>query len=100
MEHTKKAIMSQKYREFNRSFAFELGHVYGRYSEAKARAWDYCLSLADKYNGGALRILSANTMIFTVGFVGEINNRKAFFYITPSYDRYIYLDEIAEYHKG
>lgn len=66
-----------------------LRDVYGRYSEAKADAEDYCLDLCyNKLNGRGFVILSANTMQFSVGFLFEDPETGAerFAYITRDYN--------------
>ena len=45
-----------------------LGEVYGRYSDAKAYAYNYCRDLCRKYNGERFCITSANTFTFVVSF--------------------------------
>jgi glutathione peroxidase-family protein len=67
---------------------------YGSFSYAKAQAFEYCKELKSKYNGRGLKIIGYNSNRFSAGFIGEIENREAFFYITADYDRYIFLDEI------
>lgn len=47
-----------------------------------------------EYNGKALKIIGYNTMTFSVGFLGTVDGRAAFIYITKTYDRYIYIDEM------
>lgn len=80
-----------------RNYALAVGQeslsaVYGRYSEAKAKAFDYCRRLCSDLDGWGLRITSYNTMIFTVGFyfVNEFGV-VCMAYITPSYDYYFEL---------
>ena len=86
---------TQKIRNAKRLHAVaeydELGDIYGTYSRAKEKAMLYCHSLMNKYNGKDLRILSWNTFIFTVGFYGVYDGKKAFFYITPNNDYCMYL---------
>ena len=96
MTHTKNAQIKAAYRSYKHSSDFCLEHVYGSYSQAKANAWEYCRQEELRYSGYDLKVITHNTMIFTAGFIGSINGKLAFFYITPCYDRYIYLDEIAE----
>lgn len=70
----------------------ELYEVYDRYSSAKAKAFDYCKGLCAKKNGNGLRILSANTFVFTAAFTYEENGKSYLMYITPSNDLPIELD--------
>ena len=69
----------------------ELCQVYGSYSRAKERAMLYCMELMAVYKGTDLRIISWNTFMFTVGFYGEYDGKKAFFYIKPNNDYCMYL---------
>lgn len=73
---------------YNYSTDYRLEDVYGRYSSAKARAWNYCVELMKKYNGYGLKVLSSNTFMFTAGFLFEDKETGAvqFMFITPSYD--------------
>lgn len=63
---------------------------YNRPSQAKERAFKYCEDLRDKYQDSTTRsyygILSYNTSIFTYGFIGIYEGKKAVFYITPTSD--------------
>jgi hypothetical protein len=54
---------------------------------------EYCMDLMKDHNGHGLKILSFNLFHFSVGFYGEMNGKKAFFYITKSYDRFFYLED-------
>lgn len=77
------------YQRYNMSDDMQLRDVYGRWSDKKERAYNYCRELMYKYNGNGFRIISANTFMFTVGFefphpnTGEL----MFAYITPDYNR-------------
>lgn len=95
MKHTNTAQIKRAYCEYLKSPNWRLWHCYERYSESKEAAYEYCLDLVHRYNGGTYRIIGFNSMTFSFGFVGEINGKEAFFYITKSYDRFIYLDEIG-----
>ena len=71
-----------------------LWHVYGRYSQAKESAYDYCetllFDLAD--NVISYGISSANCMKFTFSAVFETGGEKYVLICTASYDR-VYLLE-------
>ena len=70
-----------------------LSDVYGSYSCNKARAMTYCLDLMAQLNGHDLRIVSHNTMVFSVAFVFEDKDTGVcqMAYITRDYDRYFEL---------
>lgn len=73
---------------YNNSTDYSLGDVYGRYSAAKAQAWNYCVELMKKYDGYGLKVLSSNTFMFTAGFlfVDKDTGVIQFMFITPNYD--------------
>jgi len=70
-----------------------LYQVYENYSLNKQYAYERCVSLMNDLDGYDLRIISANTMQFTVGFEFEdASGNPMFAYITRDYDRYCYLN--------
>lgn len=71
-----------------------LDEVYGRYSVAKAYAWEYCESLCRELDGRHLCITSANTYMFTAQFEFKHpeNGRPMVCHITPSRTSAMYLD--------
>lgn len=90
MELTNTKQIHEAYKRYRNSSATTLCDVYGSYSSAKARAYDYCLDLYRKYNGRGFRIVSANAMTFSVGFEFIDNDGVACFcWITKDYDRYM-----------
>lgn len=92
MMQCKRKFMYEKMREYKQSKLYNLYSCYNTVSDSKESAYDYCLRLMDKYNGTDLRIIGYNTFTFSVGFIGEYEGRKAFFYITADYDRFMYID--------
>ena len=74
------------YEAYQRSTAYELHHVYGSYSSAKAQAWKYCRELMNKKNGYGLKVISANGWMFTAGFLFEEDGKEMFMYITKTKD--------------
>lgn len=66
----------------------QLRDVYGRYSDKKARAYEYCRNLMLKYNGYNFYIISYNTFMFTCGFMfhDPATDELMFAYITPTYN--------------
>lgn len=97
MKRVNNKIVAQQYFHYVNSNTRYLEQCYGRYSGAKAKAYDYCVDLYSKYEGVDFKIIGYNTCTFSVGFVGWINDRMAFFYITANYDRYMYMDDIQKY---
>lgn len=77
-----------RYEDYKRSNATDLSDVYGRYSTAKARAWNYCKDLMRQHEGWGLRIITHNGFMFTAGF--EFTDPETgvlmFMYITKTYD--------------
>lgn len=76
------------YQRYTYSDDTQLRDVYGRYSDKKARAYDYCRNLMLKYDGYDFRIISYNTFMFTCGFMfhDPATNELMFAYITPTYN--------------
>lgn len=95
MRHAKRTEIGGAYARYQRATARFLHEVYSRWSQAKESAYNYCTNLMVEYQGHTPRIIGANTCTFSLGFIGEIDGRKAFFYITRDYDRYIFIDEMG-----
>lgn len=77
-------------KDYERSTAYDLSDVYGRYSQSKANAFRYCEDLYRAVGGiEGIRILSHNTFTFSVGFLftDKENGHLRFAYITADYDR-------------
>ena len=69
-----------------------LHDVYGTFSQAKEKAYDYCLGLMRKYDGSNFKIISFNTFMFTAGFTfTDEQGNDCMMYITPSQDKVIVL---------
>ena len=81
------------YRQWQLTSTKYLWDVYGKFSQKKVRAYEYCEELMHRYGGRGLRILSHNTYMFTVGFecCHPETGEACFAYITPSHDRYVKL---------
>ena len=71
---------------YKRSRMYDIGDAYGRYSSAKAHAWEYCVSRCETLNGDCLKVISKNTFVFTAGFTFMEDGKRKFYYITPNYD--------------
>ena len=96
MKECKSELMKGAYARYLRSCHYCLSDVYKSFSVRKERAFYYCRELVNIYNGIQGRIISANCNVFTYGFIGEIEGKQAFFYITKHYDRYIYLEDLED----
>lgn len=96
MVECKRKFMKGVYNYYLLSNDYGLRDVYKSYSLYKERAFEYCRNLVAKYNGIQGRIISFNSNVFTYGFIGEIEGKRAFFYITKDYDRYIYLEDLED----
>ena len=87
-------LLRGAYESWKRSTDYELWHVYDNYSDAKYNALEYCRELKYQLGGRRLRIVSHNTMQFTVGFefdhprTGEL----CFAYITRDYNRFMKVE--------
>lgn len=83
------------YAIYLRSNYYGLYDCYESPSEAKQNAYNYCIRLQmDTPAGRQGRVISYNTFMFTYGFIGRMNGKDAFFYISPNREWYAYLDEI------
>lgn len=96
MIECKRKFMKGMFNHYLMSNDYRLRDVYKSYSIHKERAFDYCRNLVAKYNGTQGKIISFNTTCFTYGFIGEIEGKQAFFYITKDYNRYIYLEDLED----
>lgn len=84
--------MQKAYLYYKNSKLEVLGSCYRNCSIRKERAFMYCTDLCTKYSGQDLRIIRYTCMTFSAGFIGYVNGKKAFVYITKSYDRFMYID--------
>ena len=100
MVHCKSKIMAAAYNSYLKSSDRELWHVYGKYSEYKVAAMEYCKKLAADHCAPSVYIIGHNCNTFSVGFVGVKDEKETFFYITKDYDRFIYMDELENMRKG
>lgn len=92
MEKRNTKTLRVAYSSYQQSNYYTLRDCYASYSYAKERAFNYCKELCDKYNGNGLKIISYNIFGFSCGFIGIIDNKKVFVYITKDYDRYLELE--------
>lgn len=68
---------------------FRLSDVYGRYSDAKGRAYNYCMYICNELDGYNFRITSYNTQMFTVAFLFDMpTGETALAVITPTHNYY------------
>lgn len=91
MKRTEKQIMTGNayLQRYNASTATELHHVYGSYSAAKQRGMDYCKRKAAAIGSGSVRIISHNTMQFTVAFPCIIDGVKCIA-VETAHNSYLY----------
>lgn len=94
MTHANTQTLRDAYHRYTKSHTYTLEQAYTNHSRAKQYAWDYCRELEHKYNGYNLKIIGFNSQTFSVGFIGKIGDKDAFFYITRDYDRFILIEEI------
>lgn len=75
-----------------------LSDVYGRYSDAEERAYDYCMYICNELDGYNFRITSYNTNIFTVAFLFDMpTGETAMAVITPTHNYYCVYDAIERF---
>lgn len=92
-EDKKNARIAKAHVEaWSNSLDTQLWHVYKSHSIYKEQAFEYCKQLMYDLKGYGLRILSANTTAFTVGFMffDPETGDEMFAYITKDYDRFCY----------
>lgn len=91
MKRAEKQIMTGNayMQRYNASTATELYHVYGSYSAAKARAMVWCKEKAARIGTGTAKIISHNTMQFTVAFPCIIDGVKCIA-IETAHNSYLY----------
>ena len=72
----------------------QLSEVYGRYSSAKAYAWERCERICAELDGRNLCITSSNTFVFIAQFefLHPENGRPMVCHITPAQVKAVYLD--------
>ena len=92
MKKANTKTLKSAYARYQQSSNYTLRDCYENYSYAKERAFNYCKELCEKFNGNDLKIISYNTFGFSCGFVGLIENKKVFVYITKDYDRFLELE--------
>lgn len=86
--------MRKAYTQYLKSTNKYLTDCYTTCSGAKMQAYGACMREVYKYSGINHKIVTYNRNIFTFGFIGKINDKEAFFFITPTKDSFIYTDEI------
>ena len=82
----------QYINNYNYSNDIFLRDVYGSYSRAKEKAFEYCLKTLDTLGGYSQRITTFSKFVFTFAFVFDFDGAKYLCYITPSKDYKIKLD--------
>lgn len=92
MKKTNTTQMKNAFRSYQMSEARLLRDVYTTWSDEKQKAFNHCFDVYNQYNGTQYRIIGANTFSFSFGFIGYVDGKKAFFYITASNERYMYID--------
>ena len=92
-----KAFIASQSEWAKKNVCRNLNDVYHNASSAKLRAYEYCIHLCSELDGYDFRILSHNSMTFTVGFryFGKNTGAACFAYITRGYDSYCFEPVIA-----
>ena len=85
-----------RFLDWAQSDLYNLDCCYKSYSDAKDRAWRYCMDLCNRLGGCSLRVITYNTNIFTCGFeyYDTYTGKMCFMYITPNYNCAIPFEEI------
>ena len=85
------STMLNAIKAHTRAYKTNLRECYTTWSNAKDNAFKRCRDLYMQYKGMDFKIISHNLNEFSVGFVGEYEGQKAFFYITKSHTRVCYI---------
>lgn len=96
MQECKRKLMKDAYKRYLESYNYTLSDCYSNWSYYKEKAFNYCEDLRRQYEGRGGKIVGYCLMTFSYGFIGKINGKDAFFYITRYYDRYIYLEDLED----
>ena len=92
LQNTK--TLKQAYKNYMQSGSYDLNNIYKSYSYEKARAFDYCKTLKEKYNGDDLKIICGNTFTFSAGVTYEKDNKKIFCHITKNNIKFLDLSKV------
>lgn len=74
------------HKAYLRSYDSSLDSVYGRYSHAKANAFEYCRAREREFNSYDGVITGYNTCAFSYAFTGYCEGKKYLVYITKGGD--------------
>lgn len=88
-----KSQAQRAYRAFLRSNEVTLDDAYGRYSHAKANAYEYCRAREREFNSYNGVITGHNSCTFSYAFTGLCNLKEYFVYITKDHDYAIELED-------
>ena len=86
--------LKQAYKNYMQSSNYNLNDIYKSYSYSKARAFDYCKNLCNKYSGQDLKIICGNTFTFSAGFTYSQDNKNYFVFITKDQNRQLDLSKV------
>lgn len=81
------------YQRFLRSDDATLDEAYGRYSRAKANAYEYCRDREREFSSYDGVITGHNCMTFSYAFTGLCEGKRYFVYITKDHDYAIALED-------
>lgn len=81
------------YQRFLRSYDATLDCVYGRCSQAKVRAYEYCRDREREFDAYDGVITGYNTCTFSYAFTGCFELKRYFVYITKDHDYAIALED-------
>lgn len=84
-------LLKSAYQRYLMSDYTTIYKAYKKPSWKKEKAWEHCQDLCKKYNGTDLKVVGKNDNYFSAGFVGKVDGKKAFVFITVCYNRYLYF---------
>lgn len=84
--------LTSQYNRYLFSDKHELSECYGRWSEYKQWAYDYCVKLAIDCVCSSYGIVTYNAQMFTFGFVFKCDDMTWYAHITKDHDYVMCLD--------
>lgn len=92
----KKQVLNAFNTYKNGLYCRNLYDCYANPSKAKEWYYNQCKEVCVENDGYGLTVLSYNTYVFTVAFIGFRWGEKCFFFITPNHCYYCPLSELED----
>ena len=89
MIKTNSKLIKSAYRSYLTSEWQNIYQAYKNPSRRKVSAWESCTELCKKYDGRNLKVVSKNCDYCSAGFIGYVDGKRSFVWITACYNRYM-----------